>query len=149
MRKKVKKFRKSSFLTDLHIICQNGSVSLHKIILFQKLPQVTSFLCNYCDPHSETTFILPEVDKEEIEREVKNLYAFGIASGVEELLGLQSDRNIIRIKHDNDVKVNSEIAAGSDDFIDIPIDDVSKETEDTLIMSDNNNFEYSVMNKKK
>ena len=74
--KKVKKFRKSQFLTDVEIICQNGSVYLHKIILFQMLPKITSFLCDLCDIHGETIFIIPEVTREEMENEVKNLYSF-------------------------------------------------------------------------
>ena len=85
IRKKVRKFRKSQCLTDVEIICQNGSVYLHKILLFQMLPKITSFLCDLCDNHGETIFILPEVTKEEIESEVKNLCSFGIILGLLEI----------------------------------------------------------------
>ena len=137
IRKKVKKFRKSNFLTDIHIVGRNGSVFLHKIILFQQLPQITSFLCDYCDHHAETTFILPEVSAEEIEREVKNLYAFGIVSGIEELLGVHSSKNSLRIKLENETKVmTSEIMTGSNDVNEDSTNYNEEEIKDTLLISE-------------
>ena len=91
IKKKVKRFRKSNFLTDVEIIGQDGSVYLHKTMILQKLPRVAQLLCELCDHFSDTTFIIPEVSKNEIERAVKNLYTFGMVSGVEELFGMGNE----------------------------------------------------------
>ena len=89
LKKKVKTFRKSKFLTDFQIIGYNGSVSLHKIILLPKLPQLLKLLCDSCDFHSITALILPEVSKDEIEKEVKELYIDGNVKGLQQLLGFE------------------------------------------------------------
>merc|ERR1719318_652747 len=102
VRKKVKKFRKSNFLTDVEIICQDGSVYLHKVILCQMLPEVTSLLCGNCDPHADTVFILPEGGREEVEKEVKNVYSFGLASGLKQLLGIVGGKKSLIVKTENE-----------------------------------------------
>ena len=94
MKKKAKKFRKSKFLTDVELIGHNGSVSLHKIILLQRLPILAQLLCEYCDHHANTTFILPDHTKEEIENEVKKLYTFGMVAGVEEMFGFKTNIDV-------------------------------------------------------
>ena len=90
LKRKFKRYRKSNFLTDIQIIGQDGSVFIHKMVILQKLPRLAEFLCDICDHMAETTFILPEVSKSDLEKQVKNLYTFGIVSGVKELLGLSS-----------------------------------------------------------
>ena len=130
IKKKVKKFRKSNFLTDLHIICQNGSVSIHKILLLQKLPRLADFLCEFCDLHSDTTFILPEVAREDIEREVKNLYSFGIVSGLEDLFGVGDHIIGNRIKIENETHDLHKDLNISNELTDLPMDNVSEETEE-------------------
>ena len=74
IKKKVKKFRKFNFLTDFHIVCDNGTVSIHKMIILQRIPYLAKLLCDICDFHSETTLMVPDVTKEDLEREVKTLY---------------------------------------------------------------------------
>jgi len=91
MRKRGKKFRKIGFLTDLNIVCTDGEVSLHKILLLRKLPQFSRYLCDICDHHSETYLILPDVTKSDLENEVKKLYSEGIVTaGLKVFLGFKS-----------------------------------------------------------
>jgi len=89
IKKKVKKFRKVEFLTDIYFMCQDGTVSMHKMLLLQKLPHFSSYLCEICDHHSATFVVLPDVAKSDLEREVGNLYSFGIVLGLEVLLGFK------------------------------------------------------------
>ena len=89
LKKKVKKFRKSEFLTDLYITCMDGMVSMHKMLLLQKIPYFSQYLCEICDHHSATFLILPDVTKNELEKEVRNLYSYGIVSGLEVLFGFK------------------------------------------------------------
>jgi len=89
IKKKVKKFRKSEFLTDLYITCMDGMVSMHKMLLLQKIPYFSQYLCEICDHHSATFLILPDVTKNELEKEVRNLYSYGIVSGLEVLFGFK------------------------------------------------------------
>merc|ERR1712129_283378 len=136
VKKRVKRFRKSNFLTDVQIIGQNGSVYLHKVIIQQKLPRIAQFLCELCDHLSETTFILPEVSKDDIEREVKNLYTFGIVSGVEELFGIGTGNNSNIVKLENESYVTSE--ATNEDIDNIATDYV--ENMGTIIQEPSQNF---------
>ena len=101
VRKKIKRFRKSNFLTDIEIICQDGPVYLHKVILCQMFPEISLLFCGNCDLHGDTVFILPEGRKDEIVKEVKNLYSFGISSGLKELLGFSGNKNIVQLKRES------------------------------------------------
>ena len=101
VRKKIKRFRKSNFLTDIEIICQDGPVYLHKVILCQMFPEISTLFCGYCDLHGDTVFIVPEGQKDEIEKEVKDLYSFGISSGLKELLGFSGNKNIVHLKRES------------------------------------------------
>jgi hypothetical protein len=108
MRKRVKRFRQSNFLTDVEIMGEHGSVVLHKIVLLQKLPGIAPLLCDVCDHHADTTIIVPEVAREDIEREVKNLYTYGIVSGVEELFGIGKDIDVNTVKLEENAPIVSE-----------------------------------------
>ena len=81
IKKKLKKFRNSNFLTDLHLVCHDGTVSMHKILFLQKLPSFAHFLCGSCDHHSETFVILPDSSKSDVQKEVKSLYSYGLGKG--------------------------------------------------------------------
>jgi len=70
----------------------------------QMLPEVTSLLCGNCDPHAETIFILPEGVKEEVEKEVKNIYSFGLTSGLKQLLGISCGKKSLKVKTENEDK---------------------------------------------
>jgi len=94
LQKKVKTFRKSRFLTDCQIIGYNGSVPLHKIVLLPKLAQLEELLCVSCDLHSNTAIILPDISKDEIEKNVKALYIGGDLFGLKKLLGFNRTSNI-------------------------------------------------------
>ena len=105
IKKKIKKFRNSNFLTDMQIVCQDGTVSAHKIIFLQKLQNFSRYLCPSCDHHSDTTIILPDIEKSEIQTEVKNLYSDGPVAGLEEILGFE--------KKDIPLEEESEIETGN------------------------------------
>ena len=105
IKKKIKKFRNSNFLTDMQIVCQDGTVSAHKIIFLQKLQNFSHYLCSSCDHHSDTTIILPDIEKSEIQTEVKNLYSDGSVAGLEEILGFE--------KKDKPLEEESEIETGN------------------------------------
>ena len=124
MKKKAKKFRKSKFLTDVELIGHNGSVSLHKIILLQRLPILAQLLCEYCDHHSDTTFILPDLAKEEIENEVKKLYTFGVVAGVEEMFGLKTNVDA------SGIGILPEEKDGYNDILNHKVDAVNDESEE-------------------
>ena len=83
--KKLRKFKRSNFLTDLHLVCQDGTVSVHKILFLQKMENFSQLLCDICDHHSETYIILPDIAKQDLEKEIKSLYSFGNISGLEDL----------------------------------------------------------------
>ena len=108
LKRKFKRYRKSNFLTDIQIIGQDGSVFIHKMVILQKLPRLAEFLCDICDHMTETTFILPEVSKSDLEKQVKNLYTFGIVSGVKELLGFASS-NSNKIKSEDQEEITPSI----------------------------------------
>ena len=91
--KKFKKFRNSNFLTDLHLICQDGTVSVHKLLFLVNLPNFAKYLCDSCDQHSEISVILPDIEKSDLQKGIKNLYSYGSVSDLEELLGLKKERN--------------------------------------------------------
>ena len=101
VKKKIKRFRKSNFMADIEIICQDGPVYLHKVILCQMFPEISLLFCGNCDLHGDTVFILPDGRKDEIVKEVKNLYSFGIASGLKELLGFSGSKNIVQLKRES------------------------------------------------
>ena len=145
IRKRVKRFRKSNFLTDVEIIGENGSVFLHKIVLFQKLPGIAQLLCDVCDHHEDTTIIVPEVAREDIEREVRNLYTYGIASGVEELLGIGKNSNMNTVKLEDDATIVSEEKDRDILLFELPDDFVKEATESVNFES----YSGDVMNEPK
>jgi len=91
--KKLRKFKRSNFLTDLHLVCQDGTVSVHKILFLQKMKNFSQLLCSLCDQHSETFIILPDITKQDLEKEIKSIYSFGNASGLEELFWMSKTEN--------------------------------------------------------
>merc|ERR1712218_309698 len=93
IRKKMKKFRKREF-TDIKVICQDGSVLLHKIMLLSKVPEMKSLFCELCDHNGETLVILPDTAVDEIEKEIKSLYNDEEVVGLQNLLGLTNRRSI-------------------------------------------------------
>ena len=103
MKKKINRFRKTSFLTDLHLVCQDGTVSVHKIVFIKNMQEITDYLCDSCDHHSDTVMFLPDVVKSDLEKEVKNLYSHGIASGLEKLFGLKKKEMTDQLNKDNEV----------------------------------------------
>lgn len=127
VRKKIKKFRKSNFLTDVEIICQNGSVYLHKLVLFQMMPEITSYLCNDCDGHADTVLIVPEGTKDEIEREVKNLYSFGIVSGLRELLGILGNKKDVPLKQESNKESRPDESIENEEMIGSPVENEDAE----------------------
>ena len=123
MQRKINRFRKTSFLTDLHLVCQDGTVSVHKIVFIKNMQEITDYLCDSCDHHSDTVMFLPDVVKSDLEKEVKNLYSHGIASGLKKLFGfkkkeitdqLNKDNEVISISDNQSVDDMVEIDKGSD-----------------------------------
>merc|ERR1712129_175907 len=127
VRKKIKKFRKSNFLTDVEIICHNGSVYLHKLVLFQMMPEITPYLCNDCDGHADTVLIVPEGTKDEIEREVKNLYSFGIVSGLRKLLGISGNKKAVPLKQESNKESRPDESIENEEMIGSPVENEDAE----------------------
>jgi len=134
LQKKFKKFRKTNLLTDLHLICPDGTVSLHKIIILQKIPGLSPYLCDFCDHHSETFILLPDVDKGVLEKEVKNLYVHGTVSGLVELFGLKQKDINAPTKDEKVVK---------DEKIKIRDDEINNEAFDRSVAELDKEFELS------
>jgi len=100
--KKLKKYKKSNFLTDLHLVCQDGTVSIHKILFLKKMQNFSQLLCNFCDHHSETFIILPDIATQDLEKEIKSLYSDGNISGLEELLWCDKKEQLEEISNKED-----------------------------------------------
>jgi len=122
IKKKVKKFRKVEFLTDLYLMCKDGTVSMHKMLLLQKLPHFSKYLCEICDHHSATVIIMPDVTKSDLEKEVRNLYSFGVVSGLEVLFGFK--------KYDSHVAEQNALAASNIEIAYNPFENSSDEGSD-------------------
>jgi len=138
LKKKVKKFRKSEFLTDLYITCMDGMVSMHKMLLLQKIPYFSQYLCEICDHHSATFLILPDVTKSELEKEVRNLYSYGIVSGLEVLFGFKKSYHHQKQSEPQhlDPQVNEQrslVAATNDESVYNPLENSSSDEESNLV----------------
>ena len=68
-------------------------MSVHKLLFLVNLPNFAKFLCDSCDQHSEISVILPDIEKSDLQKGIKNLYSYGSVSDLEELLGLKKERN--------------------------------------------------------
>merc|ERR1719369_1687927 len=130
IKKELLNFRKYNFLTDCRIICRDGSVvSIHKLLLLQKMPNFFRYLCDSCDHQSETALILPDVTKSDLEKEVENLYSFGTVSGLEEIFGLRKRTCVNEMKNfkeEEKVSAYHDIIDDSLNYLDEKINSLEK-----------------------
>ena len=65
----------NSAICDVTLVCDDGKIFAHKVVLLNIFPDLRSLLCSKChDDHNNLTLILPGVDKDSLQTALKNLY---------------------------------------------------------------------------